>query len=108
SRLADFAASDMDVLRVNGDGVVRVGTASGDGVVVARYMGHVAAARFTVRPARTLPAERYEALPVHNFIDAIAYRHLRDLGLFPSDLCTDAEFLRRASLDTIGRLPTAR
>src|SRR6185503_2530776 len=33
--------------------------------------------------------------------------HFQKLGLFPSDLCTDAEFLRRSSLDTIGVLPTA-
>ena len=30
------------------------------------------------------------------------------LGLFPSDPCTDAEILRRASLDAIGRLPTTQ
>jgi hypothetical protein len=31
---------------------------------------------------------------------------LKKLALAPSDLCTDNEFLRRASLDSIGRLPS--
>ncbi|MDB6031236.1 MAG: hypothetical protein JWM16_1574, partial [Verrucomicrobiales bacterium] len=38
--------------------------------------------------------------------DDLAFDHFRRLGLFPSDLCSDAEFLRRASLDAIGILPT--
>jgi WD40 repeat protein len=108
THLADFAANDMEVLRVSEAGMVRVGNSSGDGVVVARYMGRVDASRITVRPPRTLPEERYAPLPVHNLIDSIAYRHFKELGLFPSEVCTDAEFLRRASLDTIGRLPTVR
>jgi hypothetical protein len=53
-----------------------------------------------------LPAKRYAVLPVNNFIDELAYAHFRKLGLFPSELCTEAEFLRRAYLDTIGVLPT--
>src|SRR5262249_22636683 len=30
----------------------------------------------------------------------------KELGLVPSDLCTDAQFIRRASLDITGSLPT--
>src|SRR5205814_5907079 len=32
---------------------------------------------------------------------------LQRLRIAPSDLCTDAEFIRRAFLDTIGTLPTS-
>src|SRR6185503_18981311 len=77
-----------------------------EGAVVARFMGFVDAARLTVPSERTLPEARYTALPQNNFIDELAYQHFRKLGLFPSDLCTDTEFLRRASLDAIGVLPT--
>jgi hypothetical protein len=45
-------------------------------------------------------------MPVNNFIDTLAYERFRQLGLFPSKGCSDAEFLRRATLDTIGTLPT--
>ncbi|HMJ65237.1 MAG TPA: DUF1553 domain-containing protein, partial [Candidatus Binatia bacterium] len=104
--LADYVANDKEMAQVDERGVIRVGTLSGEGVVMARYMGFVDAARVTVPASRTLPAKRYKALPVHNFIDELAYAHFQKLGLYPSALCTDAEFLRRSSLDTIGALPT--
>src|SRR6185436_7253060 len=74
---------------------------------VARYMGLVADAQILVPADHLLPRQQYAALPKNNFIDELAYAHFQQLGLFPSDLCTDAEFLRRAYLDTIGVLPTA-
>ena len=46
--------------------------------------------------------------PVHNTIDAAALKQWKALGLAPSALCSDAEFIRRASLDITGTLPAAR
>ncbi|MDR1789930.1 MAG: DUF1549 domain-containing protein, partial [Opitutaceae bacterium] len=34
-------------------------------------------------------------------------KNLRELGILPSPLCTDQEFLRRACLDLMGALPDA-
>ncbi|CAA9376087.1 MAG: hypothetical protein AVDCRST_MAG64-322 [uncultured Phycisphaerae bacterium] len=45
-------------------------------------------------------------MPANNFVDRLAYDRLRELGLPPSELCSDAEFHRRASLDAVGTLPT--
>jgi hypothetical protein len=106
TKLADFVAQEKELAQVTDDGMVRVGTLSGESVVVARYMGFVDAAHIAVPADRTLPGKRYAKLPADNFIDELAYAQFRRLGLFPSDLCTDAEFLRRSSLDTIGMLPT--
>ena len=39
-------------------------------------------------------------------IDELVVAKLRKLGIVPSELCTDAEFLRRVSLDLTGTLPT--
>jgi WD40 repeat protein len=105
TRLADYVANDKELAQVDEQGLIRVGTLSGESVIVARYMGFVDAAHITVPAERTLSAKRYAKLPVHNFIDQLAYAHFQKLGLFPSDLCTDAEFLRRSSLDAIGALP---
>jgi len=105
--LADYVASDKEIAAVDEAGVVRVGNLSGESSVVARFMGSVDAARVTVPADRLLPEEKYTALPRNNFIDDLAWAHFRKLGLFPSDPCTDAEFLRRSTLDTIGMLPTA-
>ena len=41
-----------------------------------------------------------------NPIDRLIAQRWRELRLAPSPLCSDSEFLRRASLDTIGTLPT--
>ncbi|MCI0746361.1 MAG: DUF1553 domain-containing protein [Verrucomicrobia subdivision 3 bacterium] len=106
TRLADYVASDKEIAQVDESGLLRIGQLSGESVVIARYMGFVDAARVTVPADRTLPARRYAGLVTNNFIDSLADAHFRKLGLFPSELCTDAEFLRRSSLDTIGRLPT--
>ena len=107
TRLSDFVANETEIAQVSEEGLVRVNNLSGEGVVVARYMGFVDASHVTVPAEKTLPKERYAKLPVNNYIDKLAYVQFRKLGLYPSELCTDAEFLRRSSLDAIGVLPTA-
>ncbi len=104
--LASFESNDKEIARVTDDGVVSVGTLSGQGVVVARFMGLVGDSRINVPADRLLPEEQYTGLPVKNFIDELAYAQFKRLGLYPSEPCTDAEFLRRATLDTIGALPS--
>ena len=104
--LASFNSNDKEIARVTEDGLVRIGNQSGEGVIIARYMGLVGGSRISVPADRLLPDEKYTALPVNNFIDEEAYAHFKRLGLFPSEPCSDSEFLRRASLDTIGELPT--
>lgn len=105
TRLADFAVNDKEIAQVNEDGIVRSGSLAGETVVVARYMGQVAASRVTIPADHTLPAAKYASLPTNNFIDALAHKQFQRLGLFPSDLCSDSEFLRRSTLDVVGRLP---
>jgi len=105
--LTSFDSNDKEIAQVGDGGMVSIGQTSGQAVVVARFMGMVGDAQITVPAAQLLPVERYAALPVHNFIDQLAYEHFKQLGLFPSEGCTDAEFLRRATLDTLGLVPTA-
>ncbi|MEY2408719.1 MAG: hypothetical protein QOF48_1389 [Verrucomicrobiota bacterium] len=106
TRLADFVAHEKEMAQVGEDGMVRVGGVSGESVIVTRYMGFVDAARITVPADRLLPDKQYAHLPSYNFIDDLARAQFKKLGLFPSELCTDAEFLRRSALDTMGLLPT--
>ncbi|MBI3880462.1 MAG: DUF1553 domain-containing protein [Verrucomicrobia bacterium] len=105
--LAEFSSNDKDIARVNESGLVTVGNYSGEGAVVTRFMGLVDVARITVPAEKILPDGLYAALPVNNEIDRLVYARLKALGIGVSAGCTDAEFLRRASLDTIGTLPTA-
>ncbi len=106
TRLAAFETSDRELAAVDEHGRFIAGKHPGTAVIVARYLGRVAASRVLVPAERLLPAERYAGLPRNNFIDDIAFTRFQRLGLFPSDTCTDAEFLRRVKLDAIGMLPT--
>jgi hypothetical protein len=106
THLVDFVAQDEALAAVDENGVVRVGPSSGDGVVVARFMGMVDAARISIPAARAVTAETHRELPVANLIDALADAQFRRLGLEPSSRCSDGEFVRRSTLDTIGRVPS--
>jgi hypothetical protein len=106
THLAEFGSNEKEIGGVSDSGLVQIGSLEGENVIVARYLGFVAASRIIVPTEQTLPAERYAALPIINFIDRLAYENFQRLGLFPSDTCTDSEFIRRSSLDAIGMLPT--
>lgn len=106
TRLAAFDSSDRELAAVDEHGRIQAGANPGTAVVVARYLGRVAASRVLVPAERVLPAERYAALPRNNFIDDLAHARFQRLGLLPSGDCSDAEFLRRLKLDAVGLLPT--
>ena len=106
AHLADLSSTEKEIAKVGEDAVVNVGETSGETVIVARYMGLVDVSRVTVPSDQVLPESFYAALPVNNYVDRHLYARLAKLGLVPSDLCSDEEFIRRASLDAIGVLPT--
>lgn len=108
SALAQFESNDKSLATVSPQGQISIGSMGGQGVVVARYMGMVGDSRILVPVQEVLNPEQYQTLPVHNFIDRLAWPQLQQAGVFPSERCTDGEFLRRASLDLLGKLPTAR
>ena len=105
THLADFSSNEKEIAEVDRNGLLRVGTLSGEGVVVVRYLGEVAQARITVPTDRQFNDAVYAGLLRNNYIDDLAYSRFRKLGLLPSDLCSDSEFIRRAFIDTIGLLP---
>jgi hypothetical protein len=106
THLAGFISTEPEVARVDQNGRVAVGNTSGEAVVTAMFMGEVAVARVTVAADRTLADSVYASLTANNFIDEAVYARLKEQGIEPSDGCSDAEFLRRSSLDAIGMLPT--
>lgn len=95
-----FSSGDGAILDVDRSGRARV-VGPGEGAVVVRYGGVFTVARITAPfgPARP-PA------PSTNPIDRLVHAKVAALGLEVSPRCTDDEFLRRASLDITGLLPT--
>jgi Protein of unknown function (DUF1553)/Protein of unknown function (DUF1549) len=99
---ANYESSDTAVVEVNEKGVVTGKRWGGTGVVV-RYLGTVQAAFFTLPRA---DSAAYPKLTSNNYIDEKVYNQLKQMNVVPSRLTTDAEFLRRVSLDLRGILPT--
>lgn len=100
--LCTFESRDGSVATVDRDGQVQA-VAAGGAALLARFRGQPAVSRVFV------PAEAKSAFPEvkeHNFIDKQVLDQLRRLNIHPAELCDDATFLRRATLDVTGALPT--
>jgi len=105
TRWAQYQSNDTEVATVADGGRVETRALSGQAAVMARYQCQVAVFRATVPLG--VPGIAYPDFPADNVIDAAALKQWKALGAVPSETCTDAEFLRRASLDITGTLPTA-
>ncbi len=99
---AHYQSSDASVVAAEKEGKVRA-EGLGQAFVVVTYNRRSAVARVAVpRPS----ASPFPQARVNNKIDQLVLDKLKELGIPPSPLCTDQEFLRRVYLDVIGRLPT--
>jgi hypothetical protein len=107
TRAAEYRSNETSIAEVGESGAVQASNLAGEAAVMVRYMGQVAVSYVSVPLGKAVPASVYQAQARHNFIDDLVYRKLAKLNLVPSGLCDDATFLRRASLDLTGTLPTA-
>ena len=103
TRWAQYQSNDTDVAAVADGGRVESRQMSGQAAVMARYQGQVAVFRASVPLG--VPIESYPEFASSNVIDAAALPQWKALGIVPSATCTDAEFIRRVSLDVTGSLP---
>jgi hypothetical protein len=104
TRLTVFSSSDTAVATVTTDGLVEF-QQTGEAAILCRYLDELQAIRLTYLELR--PGFRWPNPPENNYIDKHVLAKLRMLGIPPSDLCTDQEFVRRVYLDLCGILPTA-
>jgi hypothetical protein len=101
TRLTQFEANQPDMAEASMTGLVSIQQLPGVVAVMTRFQEHVDVFRATVplgAPVDQLPAAK-------NFIDELAFAQLKRLGLPPSELIGDGEFIRRATIDIAGRLP---
>src|SRR5260370_25166210 len=98
-----YSSSSESVARVGDDGVVEK-VSRGETAILARYLDKMATSYITF--LEDVPGFAWNDAPEKSFIDSLVNAKLKQLQILPSDLCSDEEFLRRASLDAIGRLPT--
>ena len=100
---SQYVSNAETIAEVDGSGWVQASDLVGEATILVRYMGQVAVCRITLPQL----GEAFPRPPEHNFVDRFIWDKLELLGIPPSDLASDSEFLRRVYLDTIGTLPTA-
>ncbi|MBX9579354.1 MAG: DUF1549 and DUF1553 domain-containing protein, partial [Gemmataceae bacterium] len=105
TRRAQYESNDTEIATVGEGGLVRTNSLSGEAAVMARYQGFVAAFRATVPLGADTPKWEFAEKTV---ADKHAAKKWRDLGLVPSELTTDEQFVRRVYLDITGTLPTPK
>ncbi|MDB5309971.1 MAG: hypothetical protein JWO38_4173, partial [Gemmataceae bacterium] len=104
TRLTVFRSSDEAVAKVDAAGLVTFAR-KGEVAIQTKYLNETVSVRLTfVDPD---PTFRWPDPPANNYVDDLLFAKLKLLGIPPSDLNTDAEFLRRAHLDLLGVLPAA-
>jgi hypothetical protein len=103
TRRAQYESNDQEIAVVDAGGLVRTLALSGEAAVMIRYQEHVGTFRATVPLGAKTPDYKFE---VNTLVDKHTHKKWKDLGLVPSELCTDQEFIRRLSLDLTGTLPT--
>lgn len=106
TRLSAFQSNESPIASVNDDGLVTGGSITGNAAIMARYMGQIAVCDVTIPRTENVPAEEYAKLPRNNFIDGLVWTKLQKLNITPSEPCDDHTFLRRATTDICGRIPT--
>jgi hypothetical protein len=102
--LTRFQTNDDTVAEVSDDGVITC-TSPGDTYVVSFYDKGIFSSQ-VMMPVSDSTQDRYPAVQTPTEIDRLVVQKLSPLGIVPSAVCADQEFLRRVSLDLAGTLPS--
>ncbi len=100
---ASVTSNTPDIAEVNAESVIET-KRKGEAALLVRYEGKFVTVPLTVLNPK--PGFVWAALPQHNYIDRLIDAKLKRLHIQPSGPASDAEFLRRASLDLTGVPPT--
>ena len=95
-------SSNTEVATVDKAGLVTT-VRRGEATMLARYEGAYAAS--TVVSMGDRSGFAWSNPPANNHIDELVYEKLKRVKVLPSDLCSDADFVRRIHIDLIGLPP---
>ena len=101
--LTVFETNNAPSAEISKDGMVTAGN-RGEAFVMARFATFTVGSQVIVIP-EGLNYQRPKFAST-NYIDELVSDKLHKLRILPSELCTDEEFLRRATIDITGTLPT--
>lgn len=103
--LCRFSTNDPAIASINEQGEI-TSTGAGDTHVVVCYDNAVVPVE-VLQPLTDKIGPKYPAVAVRTRVDELVQQKLARIGVIPSPVCSDEEFLRRVSLDLTGTLPTA-
>jgi hypothetical protein len=103
TRRAQYESNDTEIAVVDSAGLVQTLGMSGEAAVMARYLGQVTTFRATVPLGVKTPDYPFVSQSV---VDQATHKKWQQLGLVPSELCTNEQFIRRVFVDITGSLPT--
>ena len=106
TKLASFSSNNSGTAEIDREGYVTAGL-RGEAFVMARFGTHTQGSQVLVLP-KGLEYQSPEENPDSSYIDRLVNQKLRQLRMLPSDPCSDQEFLRRATIDIVGLLPTEK
>lgn len=101
--LSAFSSNNDNSATVSKTGLITADN-RGEAFIMARFDTHTVGSHFVVLP-KGLDFE-WPNVPEYNYVDKLVHNKLKKLRVIPSEVCSDAEFLRRASLDICGILPS--
>jgi Protein of unknown function (DUF1553)/Protein of unknown function (DUF1549) len=105
TRDAFIESGNIEILEAKPSGVIST-LRRGESPVLVRYEGAYAATTVIVMGDRS--GFTWQETPSNNYIDEFVHKKLQRVKIQPSDLCTDAEFVRRLYLDLTGEPPSAQ
>ena len=103
--LAYFSTNNDNSAGVSKSGLVTAAN-RGEAFVMARFDTHTVGSDFIVLP-QDVRFQWPEDVKAYNYIDEKIHDKLKKLRIIPSAICSDAEFLRRISLDICGVVPSS-
>jgi len=104
TELTRYKTNDETVANVSDNGLVAC-TGKGDSHIVVSYDNGVIPVPIML-PVSEFAGEKFPSVPTRTKVDALVLNKLRKVGIVPSPVCSDTEFLRRVSLDLTGTLPS--
>lgn len=102
THLCAFYSSNDGAATVNPTGEISP-VQRGEAFILARFATLTGGTPVIVRPANS--QFRFPSIQPNNYIDELVHARLAKLHIAPSDLSSDSEFLRRVSIDLVGKLP---
>ncbi|WP_197355310.1 DUF1549 domain-containing protein [Aureliella helgolandensis] len=103
TELAAYESSDTSVANIDERGFIAPAT-RGEIAILVRFLEHIESV--PIMTVEEVPDFEWSSPEPRNYIDELVHAKLQQLKYSPSEVCSDAEFVRRVNLDVLGVLPT--